>query len=130
VTDRRAKAKIELVERVFQGLAHATRRQILMTIHFRGGAMSAGEIAARFGHTWATTTGHLNALVESGLLKRQKEGRKRIYRLDAENLAAASEWLAWLAGDADEQIATASKAKPIPSTVADLRDHRRGRGKK
>lgn len=87
-----------------------------MTIHFRGGRMSAGEIAARFGHSWATTTGHLNGLVDAGLLIRDREGRSRVYRIDFSALAPALDWLRWFEGNAAEQTRAAlAPAKPAPS---------------
>jgi DNA-binding transcriptional ArsR family regulator len=80
---------------VVQALAHPARRQILLTLHFRGGSATAGEIAARFEHTWATTTRHLQVLEEAGLLVHEREGRMRRYRLDRERLGLLTEWLGW-----------------------------------
>jgi DNA-binding transcriptional ArsR family regulator len=80
---------------VFSALAHPARRQILMTIHFRGGEASAGDIDARFAHAWPTTTRHLRALENAGLLSYEKRGRRRIYRIDRDRLALAREWFDW-----------------------------------
>ena len=83
-------------ERVFAALAHASRRHILLTLHFRGGAMSAGEIAGRFSCSWPTTTRHLNVLRESGLVEVEKAGRERVYRLNRDKLqATVGAWLDW-----------------------------------
>lgn len=76
-------------------LAHPARRQILLTLHFRGGEATAGEIAGRFEHKWPTTTRHLRVLEEAGLLRQEKRGRTRVYTLDENRLALVSEWLAW-----------------------------------
>jgi DNA-binding transcriptional ArsR family regulator len=76
-------------------LAHPARRQILLTIHFRGGMMTAGEIAGRFAHAWPTTTRHLRVLEKSGLLRHKKIGRKHEYRIEPNRLAILKEWLAW-----------------------------------
>ena len=76
-------------------LAHPARRQILLTLHFRGGVATAGEIAARFAHKWPTTTRHLRVLEEAGLLRQEKRGRSRVYTLDKERLGLVAEWLAW-----------------------------------
>lgn len=76
-------------------LAHPARRQILLTLHFRGGVATAGEIAARFEHKWPTTTRHLRVLEEAGLLRQEKRGRTRVYTLNNSRLALVSEWLAW-----------------------------------
>jgi DNA-binding transcriptional ArsR family regulator len=90
-----AQAKLEALDKVVDALAHPARRQILLTVHFRGGAMTAGEIAGRFAHAWPTTTRHLRVLEAAGLLAHEKHGRERIYRLERERLELVKEWLAW-----------------------------------
>ncbi|HET9956637.1 MAG TPA: metalloregulator ArsR/SmtB family transcription factor [Polyangiaceae bacterium] len=75
-------------------LAHAARRQILLTIHLRGGA-TAGEIASRFAHRWPTTTRHLRVLESAGLIRQQRIGRTRVYSVEKDRLALVREWLAW-----------------------------------
>lgn len=76
------------------GVSHAARRQILLAVHLRG-TMTAGEIAARFDHAWATTTGHLSVLLDSGLLRQERRGRNRLYEVDLGRLGFLREWLAW-----------------------------------
>lgn len=66
-----------------------------MTIHFRGGEVTAGEIAGRFRHSWPTTTRHLGVLEEAGLLSATQNGRVRIYRLNSERLDLVQEWINW-----------------------------------
>ena len=84
------------VEAVFAALAHASRRQILLVLLFRGGEMRAGEIADRFACAWPTTTRHLRMLESAGLVRVEKRGRERVYRLDRERLqAVAGGWLEW-----------------------------------
>lgn len=90
-----AERKIAELDAVLAALAHPARRQILMTIHFRGGEMSAGEIADRFAHSWPTTTRHLRVLEQAGLVSAVQNGRVRIYRADHSRLAAVEEWLKW-----------------------------------
>lgn len=83
-------------EAVFAALAHASRRQILLVLHFRGGEMAAGDIADRFACAWPTTTRHLRVLESAGLVRVEKRGRERVYRLNRERLlGVAGEWLAW-----------------------------------
>lgn len=83
-------------EAVFRALAHASRREILLILHFRGGVMTAGEIAGRFSCTWPTTTRHLRVLEDAGLVRVVRKGREREYRLDRERLVAvAGGWLEW-----------------------------------
>jgi DNA-binding transcriptional ArsR family regulator len=83
-------------DRVFSALAHPSRRHILLTLMFRGGRMSAGEIAERFGCSWPTTTRHLNVLREAGLVSVERRGRERSYVLEASRLQhLVGEWLNW-----------------------------------
>ena len=83
------------LEAVCAALAHPARRQILLTVHFRGGAMAAGEIAGRFAHAWPTTTRHLKVLEAAGLLTSERSGRAVVYRVDLDRLAVLHAWLAW-----------------------------------
>jgi DNA-binding transcriptional ArsR family regulator len=79
---------------VFGALAHRTRRHILQVMHARGGAMTAGELASRFSHSWPTTTRHLGVLVDAGLVTVQRQGRERHYELRPDRLAAMLDlWL-------------------------------------
>jgi DNA-binding transcriptional ArsR family regulator len=81
---------------VFTALAHEQRRHILLTLKFRGGEMTGGAIADRFACSWPTTTRHLRVLEAAGLVRVEKRGRERVYRLDRERLfAIAGEWLEW-----------------------------------
>jgi DNA-binding transcriptional ArsR family regulator len=91
------KRRLEEVEAVFSALAHPARRQILLTVHFWGGTMRAGDVAKRFGHSWPTTTRHLNVLVDAGLLSHERVGRTSMYRLRMKGLRVAEEWFGWFA---------------------------------
>jgi DNA-binding transcriptional ArsR family regulator len=73
---------------VFGALAHAARRHILQVLHARDGAMSAGDLAARFTHSWPTTSRHLRVLLDAGLVREHREGRSRLYVLDRARIAA------------------------------------------
>jgi DNA-binding transcriptional ArsR family regulator len=95
---RDAKRELAELERVFAALAHASRRQILLTLHFRGGEMTAGEIASRFACSWPTTSRHLGQLELAGLVRVERRGRERVYALDRERLdRVAGGWLAHFA---------------------------------
>lgn len=92
----RSKAEAELadVESVFAALSNASRRHILLVLHFRGGEMTAGDIAARFACRWPTTTRHLRVLEAAGLVQVEKRGRERVYRLASKRLlGVTSSWL-------------------------------------
>lgn len=106
-----AKQKLEVLQDVMNALAHPARRQILLTVHLVGGSMTAGSIASRFEHAWATTTRHLRVLENAGLLSHTKEGRCRVYRLERERLALATEWLDWF----EREPALAEQEDQLPA---------------
>ncbi|HZB55774.1 MAG TPA: metalloregulator ArsR/SmtB family transcription factor [Reyranella sp.] len=95
-TKRDPAAAVRLTEQVFAALAHPSRRQILLTLQFRGGEMTAGEIAERFGCTWPTTSRHLKVLREAGLVTKVRKGREQVYSLQQDFLRSVlCEWLGW-----------------------------------
>lgn len=86
--------RLEEIELAFAALAHEQRRHILLTLHFRGGEMSAGSIADRFACSWPTTTRHLRVLEAAKLVLVEKRGRERIYKLNREQLGRVlGDWL-------------------------------------
>lgn len=90
-----AQDRLNDIEAVFSALAHPSRRQILLVLHYRGGEVSAGDIAARFGCSWPTTTRHLGVLREAGLIDVEQNGRQRLYRLNTAMLQSVmGDWLA------------------------------------
>jgi DNA-binding transcriptional ArsR family regulator len=90
----RGLAELDALDAIFGALAHQARRTILAVLHARGGEMTSGAIAARFEHSWPTTSQHLNVLARAGLVTISMRGRERVYRLDAGRLhAVASDWL-------------------------------------
>jgi DNA-binding transcriptional ArsR family regulator len=99
IVTRESKARMDAYEAVFTALAHPVRRRILITLHFSGGSMTAGDIAAMFEHAWPTTTGHLQALQSAGLINQERQGRTRVYRLDRKRLDLVRDWLAWFSKD-------------------------------
>jgi len=92
----RAEQELDDLDVVFAALAHPSRRQILMVLKMRGGAMTAGQIAERFSCKWPTTTRHLQSLESAGLLTVRKEGRERLYELNRARLSGViGGWLQW-----------------------------------
>ena len=87
--------RLDELDAVFSALAHRARRQILMTLRFRGGSMSAGDIAKRFAHAWPTTTRHLRVLEDAKLVTYEQQGTARIYQISTQKLAVIDEWLSW-----------------------------------
>ena len=89
-----AERDLAQIDAVFSALAHPSRRHVLLVLHFRGGEMTAGDIAGRFACSWPTTTRHLKILQQAGLVRVEKRGRERVYRVDRELLMrVASGWL-------------------------------------
>jgi DNA-binding transcriptional ArsR family regulator len=89
-------ADLDRLEAVFSALAHAQRRQILQVLQFRGGELSAGQIAERFACSWPTTSRHLRVLEDAGLVVVERRGRERVYRLDRDRLTETVRgWLHW-----------------------------------
>lgn len=94
---------------MFAALAHAARRHVLLVVWFRGGSMSAGDIAGRFHHSWPTTSRHLGVLVEAGLLVQERQGRTRSYRVNQDRLDVVRGWLRWFdakPGEREEVVMT------------------------
>ncbi len=84
---------LERADAVFSALAHPARRQILLSVHYRG-VCSAGDIARRYECSWPTTSRHLSVLVASGLLRVEKDGRSRLYRANKALVQhVLSEWV-------------------------------------
>lgn len=87
--------RLDTLDAVFSALSHRARRQILLTLHLRGGSMSAGDIAGRFAHAWPTTTRHLRVLQDAGLVTHERIGTGRTYRIAPSKLHVIREWLGW-----------------------------------
>ncbi|WP_433133772.1 ArsR/SmtB family transcription factor [Micromonospora sp. CA-240977] len=84
------------MDEVAAAIADPVRRHILTML--RDESLSAGDIATRFAISRPAVSRHLRVLRESGLVRDELVGRKRIYRLDPGPLAPLAEWLAGLAG--------------------------------
>lgn len=110
-------------EAIFTALAHPARRRILISLNFAGGAMTAGGIAGLFAHAWPTTTRHLQLLEAAGILRHERQGRARLYRLNNARLALARDWLTWF-----ERDPVTAKEKDLdadePGTAAVPAEHR------
>jgi len=81
-------------EAVFAALANESRRNILVLLSHLGGELPSGYLAARFAHSWPTTTRHLGVLEKAGLVEVRREGRSAYYRLNRDRVRGIVE--AWL----------------------------------
>src|SRR5712672_1974978 len=84
--DASSAPSLEDVDIVFAALAHPARRHVLLLLSHLGGELSSGYLAAKFQHSWPTTTRHLKVLEEAGLVEVHREGRSSHYRLNRERL--------------------------------------------
>ena len=78
---------------VFQALADPTRRQLLNMLGEQEMAVTA--ISSHFPISRTAVSKHLRILAEAGLVKEQKVGRERRYRLQPEPLLEVKRWLAY-----------------------------------
>src|SRR5262245_65172034 len=91
------KVALSDVEVVFSALAHEARRNILLLLSHLGGELPSGYLAARFQHSWPTTTRHLGVLQRAGLVEVRREGRSSFYRLNRERVRRVlGTWLGYL----------------------------------
>jgi DNA-binding transcriptional ArsR family regulator len=78
---------------VFQALADPTRRQLLNMLGEQEMAVTA--ISGHFPMSRTAVSKHLRILAEAGLVKEQKVGRERRYRLQPEPLLEVKRWLSY-----------------------------------
>jgi len=103
---------------VFAALAHPTRRQILLVLQFRGGAMNSLQIAERFACRWPTVSRHLRVLEQAGLLAVRKRGRGRIYRLRSVFLLQElRRWERWFRPRQTRDRRRAGRASKAPAVL-------------
>jgi DNA-binding transcriptional ArsR family regulator len=78
-------------DHVFKAIADPTRRAIIALLgHDRA---SVSELQGRFTISQPAISQHLKVLREAGLVSERREGRRRIYELNAEPLELARLWL-------------------------------------
>jgi DNA-binding transcriptional ArsR family regulator len=75
----------------FQALADPTRRAVLDLL--RQGSRPAGQIAQAFPVSRPAISKHLRLLRRAHLVEERREGRNRVYQINAEPLKAVDQWL-------------------------------------
>ncbi len=80
-----------MLDSIFQGLADPTRRAVLARL--AAGPAPVGELARPFSMALPSLMQHLSVLESAGLVRSQKTGRVRTYRLAPQRLKMAERWL-------------------------------------
>ena len=83
----RARARVD----VFHAVADPTRRAILDRL--RTGGVAVAELAAGFDMTRPAVSKHLRVLREARLVREDRDGRQRIYRLAPGPLRDVGQWV-------------------------------------
>ena len=103
---------LEDLDKVFLALAHGARRHVVALLGHLGGELPSGYLAARFQHSWPTTTRHLKVLEEAGIVEVRREGRSARYRLNRDRLrSVVGGWLAHLEPVSPERTWTSTGPK-------------------
>ncbi|MET7991202.1 metalloregulator ArsR/SmtB family transcription factor [Amycolatopsis sp. NPDC005232] len=79
------------LDRVFQALADATRRELVARLVT--GPAAVKELAQPFAMSLPAVMQHLRVLESCGLVASEKAGRVRTYRLEPAGLRLAEQWL-------------------------------------
>lgn len=74
---------------VFKALGEPTRLRIVEFLQRRSGEATGTEVAEHAGISLALLCHHTDALVESGIVRKRKEGQTSYWTLDREAIAAA-----------------------------------------
>jgi DNA-binding transcriptional ArsR family regulator len=88
---------------VFEAIADTTRRDMLDRLRLDG-PLSLNELAEPLDMTRQGATRHIDALVESGLVRVRWEGRRRLHELDPVPLAGIRDWLAPYEAEWDRRL--------------------------
>eukprot|EP01036_Dinobryon_divergens_P057970 gene57970-77359_t len=75
----------------FEAVAEPNRRAILDLL--RGGELPAGDLVEATGLSQPGVSKHLRMLREAGLVSVRPDGQRRLYRLEAGELAALDDWI-------------------------------------
>jgi DNA-binding transcriptional ArsR family regulator len=85
-----AMARAATTSDVFNAVAEPRRREVIELL--AGGERSVGELVAELGSSQPQVSKHLRVLLEVELVSVRREGRHRLYRLEAEGLKQIHEW--------------------------------------
>jgi DNA-binding transcriptional ArsR family regulator len=77
---------------VFNAIAEPRRRQIVELLAQRG-ALAAGTLVIALGLPQPSVSKHLGVLRKVGVVAVTKQGKQRVYSLDAEKLKTVHDWV-------------------------------------
>jgi DNA-binding transcriptional ArsR family regulator len=77
---------------VFNAIAEPRRRQIVELLARRG-ALAVGMLVATLGLSQPAVSKHLGVLRRVGVVAVKKQGKQRVYRLEAEQLKPVHDWV-------------------------------------
>jgi len=83
------KVSLADAEAVFSALAHQARRNIVLILSHFGDELPSGYLAARFQHSWPTTTRHLGVLEKAGLVRAGRREHETLGELLVYEIAAS-----------------------------------------
>ena len=99
---------------VFRALSDPTRREILKL--FRGGSLTAGEIAERFPQTKASLSHHFNILKVADLVRSDRRGQNLVYSLNTSVLEDVSRLVLDVLGSGNDARQPSSPKKRARQT--------------
>jgi len=82
---------MDAMEPIFDALADATRRSIL--VRLAQGEATVGVLSRPFAVSAPAISRHLKVLKEAELITNERRGKERVCRLRPETLARAKDWL-------------------------------------
>jgi DNA-binding transcriptional ArsR family regulator len=85
-------ARASTTSDVFNAIADVHRREILDVLIT--GEKAVGAIVSDLSMSQPQVSKHLRVLTEVGLVRRRAEGRRRLYRLEPEQLRPLHDWVA------------------------------------
>ena len=100
------------MEEALRAIAQPHRREIVRLV--RSEELTAGEIAAHFEVSRPAVSQHLKSLKDAGLVTERKQGTRRFYRAQNENLAALRHFLDVFLG---EESTLAPQATQPPAAL-------------
>ena len=92
------------MEAAVRAIVGSHRREIVRLV--RAEELTAGQIAAHFEVSRPAISQHLRLLRDAGLVTERRQGTKRLYRAQTENLTALRAYLEILVGEETEAAAT------------------------